>query len=82
MIGQAAIALAARRNPAYLNQMVQPISAQPHVVAAPQGRAASVILWGAAGIGGLAVLAAAALWFHYGSTVFFEMIATGISACF
>ncbi|WP_349643981.1 hypothetical protein [Bradyrhizobium sp. LTSPM299] len=74
--------LAACRNPAYLNRMVQPISAQPQLVAAPQGRAASVILWGAAGIGGLALLAAVALWFHYGSTVFFEMIAAGISACF
>ena len=82
MIGQAAIVLAARRNPAYLNRMVQPISAQPQLVAAPQGRAASVILWGAAAIGGLVLFAAAALWFYYGSTVFFEMIATGISACF
>jgi len=63
--------------------MVQPISAQPHDVAAPaQGRVASAILWGAAGIGGLALIAAAALWFHYGTTVFFEMITTGISACF
>ncbi|WP_426437627.1 hypothetical protein [Bradyrhizobium genosp. P] len=82
MIGQAAILLAARRNPAYLSDMVQPIATQPHLVAAPQGRAASVIVWGAAGIGGLAVVAAAALWFHYGSTVFFETIAAGISACF
>ena len=30
----------------------------------------------------LAVLGAAALWFHYGTAVFFEMIAAGISACF
>ncbi|MFN5111987.1 MULTISPECIES: hypothetical protein [Bradyrhizobium] len=47
-----------------------------------QGRVASMILWGAAGIGGLALLAAAALWFHYGTAVFFEMITAGISACF
>ena len=33
-------------------------------------------------LGALAVLGAAALWFHYGTAVFFEMIAAGISACF
>jgi hypothetical protein len=47
-----------------------------------QGRVASIIVWSAAVLGALAVLGAAALWFHYGSTVFFEMIAAGISACF
>ena len=30
----------------------------------------------------LIVLGAMALWFHYGSQVFFEMIRTGLSACF
>ena len=34
------------------------------------------------GFGALAVLGAAALWFHYGTAVFFEMIAAGIAACF
>jgi len=38
--------------------------------------------WGGAGLGALALLGAMALWFHYGTTVFFEMIASGISACF
>ena len=47
-----------------------------------QGRVASIIVWSAAGLGALAVLGAAALWFHYGTAVFFEMIAAGISACF
>jgi hypothetical protein len=28
------------------------------------------------------LLAALVLWFHYGTAVFFEMIAAGISACF
>jgi len=37
------------------------------------------LLW--AGIGILAA-SAAALWVHYGSAVFFEMIATGFAACF
>ncbi|MGY8706976.1 hypothetical protein RAD16_14660 [Bradyrhizobium sp. 18BD] len=35
-----------------------------------------------AGAGGLVVMAAFALWFHYGTQVFFEMIRTGFSACF
>ena len=28
------------------------------------------------------LIGALALWFHYGTAVFFEMIASGISACF
>jgi hypothetical protein len=43
---------------------------------------ASVIVWSAAVLGALAVAAAAALWIYYGTTVFFEMIAAGIAACF
>jgi hypothetical protein len=31
---------------------------------------------------GLALSAAAGLWLHYGSTVFFDMLAAGIAACF
>lgn len=42
----------------------------------------SVLLWAAAAIGGLVMIGALALWFHYGSQVFFEMIRTGFAACF
>jgi hypothetical protein len=31
---------------------------------------------------GVAVAAAAVLWVHYGTAVFFEMIAAGIAMCF
>jgi hypothetical protein len=64
--------------------MVQPISTPHGMIATPQprGRVASAIVWGAAGLGMVALLAAVALWFHYGTAVFFEMIAAGISACF
>ena len=64
--------------------MAQPISTQARLMTAPsrQARAASIIVWSAATSGALAVLGAAALWFHYGTAVFFEMIAAGISACF
>ena len=33
-------------------------------------------------LGAALVIGALALWFHYGTTVFFEMIASGIAACF
>lgn len=46
------------------------------------GRTPSVLLWAGAGIGGLLVLGALALWFHYGTQMFFEMIRTGFAACF
>jgi hypothetical protein len=64
--------------------MVQPISTQHGLTAAtrPRSRVAAAIVWSAAGLSGLIVLGALALWFHYGSTVFFEMITAGISACF
>jgi hypothetical protein len=45
------------------------------------GRTPSVLLLAGAGVGALVVLAALALWFHYGSQVFFEMIRTGLAAC-
>jgi hypothetical protein len=64
--------------------MVQPASTREGVMAAtpPQGRVASAIVWAAIAIGTMALLGALALWFRYGTTVFFEMIAAGISACF
>ena len=83
MIGCADTALARLRNWPYLNPMVQPISTPQGLTAAqPQGRVVSAIVWGAAGLGALVLLAAAVLWFRYGTAVFFEMIAAGISACF
>jgi hypothetical protein len=36
----------------------------------------------AAGVLGLAFAGAAALWLHYGTAVFFEMIRSGFMACF
>ena len=76
--------LAWARNWPYLNPMVQPVSTQHGMMAAtrPQGRVASAIVWGAAGFGAVVVVGAAALWIHYGTAVFFEMIAAGISSCF
>jgi hypothetical protein len=88
VIGGAGIPLARQGNWPYLNLMVQPVSA-PQAMLVParprarrQCRVAAAIAWGAAGLGVLAMLGAAGLWFHYGTAVFFEMIAAGISACF
>jgi hypothetical protein len=84
VIDGASIALARLRNWPYLNRMVQPISTPQAIMPAvkPQGRVASAIVWGAASLGVIVLLGAAVLWFHYGTAVFFEMIAAGISACF
>jgi hypothetical protein len=63
--------------------MAQPIST-PHQMAAtePSRKVASAIVMGATGLGAAILLGAAVLWFHYGTAVFFEMIASGIAACF
>jgi hypothetical protein len=47
----------------------------------PPRRIPQVIVMGGAGVGVVAVLGALALWFRYGTAVFFETIAAGISAC-
>jgi hypothetical protein len=59
--------------------MARPISQQQ--VLSPR-KAGSAIAVAAAVLGTVLVLGAVALWFHYGTAVFFEMIAAGISACF
>jgi hypothetical protein len=84
VIGGAVAPLARARNSAYLKAMARPISAPNGALPAnpPKARVASVIVWSAAVLCVLAVIAAAALWTYYGTTVFFEMIAAGIAACF
>ena len=48
----------------------------------PSARVARAVVIGGVALGVLLPLAAAILWLHYGSTVFFEMIASGFAACF
>jgi hypothetical protein len=48
----------------------------------PARRLAPAMLIAGAGLGIAVLLGALVLWFHYGTAVFFEMIAFGISACF
>jgi hypothetical protein len=64
--------------------MVQPLSSPREipVTRQPSRRIAQAIVTGAAVVSIAIVLAAVGLWFHYGTTVFFETIAAGLSACF
>jgi hypothetical protein len=64
--------------------MAQPLSTpQPLPGAMPRARKlASAMLIAGAAVGVAVLLGALALWFHYGTAVFFEMIVSGVSACF
>jgi hypothetical protein len=64
--------------------MARPISSQRELpsVLPPGRKLASAIVIGSATLGAIILTGALALWFHYGTAVFFEMIASGISACF
>ncbi|MFY9953612.1 MAG: hypothetical protein WAK54_10615 [Bradyrhizobium sp.] len=81
-------ALARQRDFAYLKVMAQQVTSQPEIL--PQSRSSGgigsaiawAITWTMAGLGSIVLLGALALWFHYGSAVFFEMVASGVSACF
>jgi hypothetical protein len=84
VIRAAEAALAGPGGRSYLNGMARPLSAQQNIVSVSpsSGGMRSAMVWGGTGLGALALFGAMALWFHYGTTVFFEMIASGISACF
>lgn len=64
--------------------MAQPVSTQQEMpsILPPGRKLASAIVVGSAVLGAIVLAGALALWFHYGTAVFFEMIASGISACF
>jgi hypothetical protein len=64
--------------------MAQPLSSlKPDFAASrPREGLRSAVLWGGTGLGVLLLVAAAALWFHYGTAVFFETIAAGFANCF
>jgi hypothetical protein len=64
--------------------MAQPVFTPQEMPAAlrPSRGIAPAIVIGGAGLGAVILLATLLLWFHYGTAVFFEMITSGISACF
>ena len=45
-------------------------------------RLRTVVLAAVLGVMGLVLAAAFGLWMHYGTTVFFQVLAAGIAACF
>jgi hypothetical protein len=67
------------------SRMAQPISAPQQIPDAlrPARRAVpAAVAVGGISLGVVLLIGALVLWFHYGTAVFFEMIASGISACF
>ncbi len=56
--------------------MAQPIST-PQEIAAPLRPARRALLAAGAGLGAAILVGAVVLWFHYGTAVFFETIASG-----
>jgi hypothetical protein len=61
--------------------MAQPLSGHD-MIAAKRPSVTVALLWGGAALATIILLATLALWFHYGTAVFFEMIAAGFAACF
>jgi len=66
------------------SHMAQPFTTPQQISSSiqPSRRIAQAIVTGGVIVGVAVVLAALVLWFHYGTAVFFETIAAGISACF
>jgi hypothetical protein len=62
--------------------MAQPVSTQQVPALLSPRRGAPAIVVGGAVLGAAILLGALVLWFQYGTAVFFEMIASGISSCF
>jgi hypothetical protein len=62
--------------------MAQHLSTLQPDVAAPRRWLRPALLWGGTSLATIVLLASIALWFRYGTTVFFEMIAAGFAACF
>ena len=65
--------------------MAQPISTHqqmPGVLRPARRRLAPTMVVASVALGVAILLGALVLWFHYGTAVFFEMIASGIAACF
>jgi hypothetical protein len=65
------------------SRMAQPITTQQQLPGAlPARRLAPAMLVAGVVLGAAILLGTLVLWFHYGTAVFFEMIASGIAACF
>jgi hypothetical protein len=84
VIGTPPARLAGRFGLAYLKGMLKPAHQGPlpqSAMTRPPGGVTFAIILGSAVVIGAMLLGAAVLWIRYGTTVFFEMIATGLAAC-
>jgi hypothetical protein len=64
--------------------MAQPIATHPEtrsLLRSPRGIASAIVV-GGAGLGAVVLFGALVLWFHYGTTVFFDTIVSGLASCF
>jgi hypothetical protein len=87
VIGAAPAVLARAAGWPYLEGMLdtaRQVSIQESAVPTrrPLGGVAFGIIAGSAVLVAASLLGASALWIHYGTAVFFEMITSGIAACF
>jgi hypothetical protein len=87
VIAAAPAALARRAGWPYLGVMLNtahqgPIEESAIPTRRPMGGVAFGIVVGSGVLAVAILLGAAVLWVHYGTAVFFEMIASGIAACF
>jgi hypothetical protein len=87
VIEDARAALARRPGWPYLKQMLPTmpqISIEESAAPArrPLGAVAFGIIVGSAVLAAAVLIGASVLWIHYGTAVFFEMVASGIAACF
>jgi hypothetical protein len=64
--------------------MAHPLSTPQQLPGAlpPARKVARAAVVAAAALGIALLFGALVLWFHYGTAIFFEMITSGISACF
>jgi len=61
---------------------MMPTAFQPSPAPRSANGLARAVVVGGAGLGIAFLVAAVVLWSHYGTAVFFEMIASGFAACF
>jgi hypothetical protein len=74
--------LAGRCGVPYLKVMLKPAHQGMLLPARRPSGVAFAIIVGSAVVVATMLLAAAVLWIRYGTAVFFEMIASGLAACF
>jgi hypothetical protein len=82
---ETAIGAAGRKPPFVQNLAMAPPFSTPHELAAsfrPARKLPAVMMVVGAALAAALFLGALGLWFHYGTAVFFEMIASGFAACF